>query len=79
MFTSEKILCIYIGEGRGPRESGLDQNCTCTTRPWDQQYETINRYLQYLVTEEIEEQDIVYGQTDEQTAEWPDDGRKGIA
>ena len=31
--------------------------------------------LQYLVTEEIEEQDIVYGQMDGQ----PDDGRKGIA
>ena len=36
---------------------------------------TINRSLQYLVTEEIEEQDIVYGQMDGQ----PDDGRKGIA
>ena len=52
----------------GPRGSGLDQNCTCTTRPWDQQQETINRSLRYLVTEEIEEQDIVYGQTDGQTA-----------
>ena len=48
----------------GPRGSGLDQNYTCTTRPWDQQHETINRFLRYLVTEEIEEQDIVYGQTD---------------
>ena len=43
--------------------SGLDKNCTCT-RPWDQHHETINRSLQYLVTGEIEEQDIVYGQTD---------------
>ena len=48
----------------GPQGSGLDQNCTCTTRPWDQQHETINRSLWYLVTEGIEEQDIVYGQTD---------------
>ena len=47
----------------GPRGSGLDQNCTCTTRPWEQQQETINRSLRYLVTEEIEEQDIVYGHT----------------
>ena len=47
----------------GPRGSGLDQNCTCTTRPWDQQHETINRSLWYLVTEEIEDQDIAYGQT----------------
>ena len=45
----------------------LDQNCTCTTRPWDQQYETISGSLWYLVTEEIDEQDIVYGQTDRQT------------
>ena len=51
-------------------ESELDQNCTCTTRLWGQQHETRNRPLQYLVTEEIEEQHIVYGQTD---------GRKGIA
>ena len=53
--------------------SGPDQNCTCTTRQWGQQHETINRSLRYLVTEEIEEQHIVYGQT----AGWPDDGRKG--
>ena len=46
-----------------PRGSGLDQNCTCTTRPWGQQNVTINRSLQYLVTEAREEQDIVYGQT----------------
>ena len=52
----------------GPRESGLDQNCTCTTRPWGQQNVTINRYLWYLVTEEIEEQDIVYGETNGRTA-----------
>ena len=51
----------------GPRGSGLDQNCIFTTK-WGQQYETINRSLLYLVTEEIEEQDIVYGQTDKQTA-----------
>ena len=50
-----------------PRGSGLDQNCTCTTRPWGQQNVTINRYLRYLVTEDIEEQDIGYGQTDGQT------------
>ena len=43
---------------------GLDQNCTCTTRPGDQQHETINGSLRHLVTEEIEEQHIVYGQTD---------------
>ena len=52
----------------GPRGSGLDQNCTCTTRSWGQQNVTINRSLWYLVTEEIEEQDIVYGQTDRRTA-----------
>ena len=34
-----------------------------TTKPWDQQHETINGSLRYLVTEEIEEQHIVYGQT----------------
>ena len=47
----------------GPVGSGLDQNCTCTTRPWVQQHETINGSLRYLVTEEIEEQHIVYGQS----------------
>ena len=47
--------------------SGVDQNCTCTTRPWGQQYETINGSLRYLVTDEIEEQDIVYGQTNGRT------------
>ena len=52
----------------GPRGSGLDQNCTCTTRPWGQQNVTINRSLRYLVTEEIEEQDIVYGQTDKRVS-----------
>ena len=45
------------------------------TRPWGQQNETINRSLRYLVTEEIEEQDIVYRQTDRR----PDDRQKGIA
>ena len=55
----------------GPQGSGLDQNCTCTTRPWGQQNVTINRYLQYLITEEIKEQDIVYVQTDGR----PDDER----
>ena len=59
----------------GPMGSGLDQNCTCTNRPWGQQNVTINRFLRYLVTEEIEEQDIVYEQTDIR----PDDGWKGIA
>ena len=54
--------------GAGPKGSGLDQNCTCTTRPWGQQNVTINKYLRYLVTEEIEEQDIVYGQTDERVS-----------
>ena len=46
---------------------GLDQNCTCTTRPWGQQHETINRSLQYIVTEEMKEHHIAYGQTDRQT------------
>ena len=50
-----------------PMGSGLDQKCTCTTRPWGQQHETINGSLRYLVIEEIEEQDIVYGQTDGRT------------
>ena len=64
----------------GPRGSKLDQNCTCTTRPLDQQHETINtsRSLRYLVTDEIEEQDIVYGQTDRRTDRQTDgrtDGR----
>ena len=52
--------------------SWLDQNCTCTTRPWGQQHETINGSLRYLITEEIEEQHIVYGQT----AGWLDDGQR---
>ena len=56
----------------GPRGSGLDQNCTCTTRPWGQQNVTMNRYLLYLVTEEIEEQDIVYRQIDRQTVRQTD-------
>ena len=46
----------------GPKGGGvgLDQNCTCTTTtPWGKQNVTTNRSLQYLVTEEIEEQDIV--------------------
>ena len=47
----------------GPQGSGLDKNCTCTTRPWGQQNVTINRSLQYFITEEIKEQDIVYVQT----------------
>ena len=57
---------LFLDKGPlwGPRGSGLDQNCTCTTRPWGQQNVTINRSLWYLVMEEIEEQDIVYGQTD---------------
>ena len=59
------ILRIFLDKVPlwGPRGSGQDQNCTCTTSPWGQQHETMNRSLQYLVTEEIEEQDIVYGQT----------------
>ena len=71
------ILRIFLDKVPlwGPRGSGLDRNCTCTTRPWGQQNVTINRSLWYLVTEEIEEQDIVYGQTDGR----PDDGRKSIA
>ena len=52
----------------GPKGSGLDQNCTCTTRPWRQQHETINRSLWYLVTGEIEGQGIVYGRTDERVS-----------
>ena len=59
----------------GPQGSGLHQNCTCTTRPWGQQNVTINRSLQYLITEEIKEQDIVYVQTDGR----PAGRRKGIA
>ena len=59
----------------GHMGSELDQNCKCTTRPWGQQHETINRSLWYLVTEEIEEQYIVYRQTDGR----PNDGQKGIA
>ena len=55
----------------GPQGSGRDQNCTWTTRPWGQQNGTINRSLQYLTTEEIKEQDIVYVQTDGR----PDDER----
>ena len=55
----------------GPQGSRLDQNCTCTTRPWGQQNVTINRSLQYLITEDIKEQDIVYVQTDGR----PDDER----
>ena len=51
----------------GPQWSGLDQNCTCTTRPWGQQNVTIKRSLQYLITEEIKEQDIVYVQADGRT------------
>ena len=39
--------------------------------PWGQQNMTINRSLQYLITEEIKEQDIVYVQTDGR----PDDER----
>ena len=65
---------FLLSPSMGPHGSGLDQNCTCTTRPWDQQHETINWSLRYLVTEEIEEHDIVYGQTDGRQ----DDGRKGI-
>ena len=45
----------------GPRGSRLDQNCTCTTRPWGHQNMNINRYLRYLYMEEIEKQDIVDG------------------
>ena len=65
------ILRILFDEVplRGPRGSGLDQNCTCTTRPWGQQNLTINRSLRYLVTEEIEVQDIDYGQTDARTTD----------
>ena len=57
----------------GPQGYGLDQNCTCTTRPWGQQTKnvTIIRYLQYLITVEIKEQDIVYVETDGR----PDDER----
>ena len=42
-----------------------------------QQHETINRSLLYLVTEEIEEQDIVYGQTDRQTDRQTDGRTEG--
>ena len=50
-------------------------------RPWDQQNVTKNRFLQYLVREEIEEQDIVW--TDRETTVGqrdgrPDNGRKDI-
>ena len=63
--------CVWTKSSCGPQGSGLDQNCTCTTRPWGQQNVTINRFLQYLITEEIKEQDIVYVQTDGR----PDDER----
>ena len=62
-----KLLFLDKVPPSGPRGSGLDQNCTCTTRPWGQQNVTINRSLGYLVTEEIEEQDIYYGHTDGRT------------
>ena len=48
----------------GPTGSGLDPNCTCTTRPWDQQYKTIIWSLLYLVTEEMRYQHIVHIRTD---------------
>ena len=63
--------CVWTKSSCGAQESGLDQNCTCTTRPWGQQNMTINRSLQYLITEEKKEQDIVYVQTDGR----PDDER----
>ena len=53
----------------GPRGSRMDQNCTCTTRPWGYQIETLNRSLQYLIMEELEEEDTVYGWTDRQPAD----------
>ena len=39
------------------------------TKRLGQQHETINRFLWYLVTEKIEEQDIVYGQTENKASE----------
>ena len=66
--------CVWTKSSCGPQGSGLDQNCTCTTRPWGQQNVTINRSLQYLITEEIKEQDIVYVQTGRTAGR-----RKGIA
>ena len=57
---------------------GLDHNCTCTTIPRDHEHETINRFLRYLVIEETEEQDIVYGRTLRRPDERSDDGRNGI-
>ena len=73
------INFIYIFFTKAPYEApgGPDwrNNCTCTARTWGQRHETINRSLWYLVTKDIEEQDIVYGQTDGR----PDDGQKGIA
>ena len=56
--------CVWTKSSCGAQWSGLHQNCTCTTKPWGQQNVTINMYLQYLITEEIKEQDIVYAQTD---------------
>ena len=62
-----KIFYLTKSPCGAPGGSGLDQNCTCRTRPWGRQNVTLNRSLRYLVTEEIEEQDIVYGQTDGRT------------
>ena len=64
--------CVWTSPLVGPQGSGLGQNCTCTTRPWGHQNVTIiDRYLQYLITEEIKGQYIVYVRT----AGRPDDER----
>ena len=37
--------CVWTKSSCGALGSGLDQNCTCTTRLWGQQNMTINRSL----------------------------------
>ena len=72
--SSRHILSFFLDKVPlwDSRGSGLNQNYTCTTRPWGQQNVTIDRYLQYLVTEEIEEQNIGYIQVARRTDGWTD-------
>ena len=48
----------------GPRGPDLTKIAHAQLYHGGQQNVTINRFLQYLITEEIKEQDIVYVQTD---------------
>ena len=52
----------------GPQGVRPGPNLNMHNRPWCQLNVTVNRSLWYLVTEEIEEQTFVNGQTDGQTA-----------